>query len=166
MESNEMNRSSGGSRCGVRGISLLIGIFGIFVIGVFLAWLVARDNPEMSSRGAESSLYTSGRHAGVNAVSSRYAVRHPQMLEVFEFVEVPDAGADCVAPEQTGARSSSGADGGGVSEGTSAYNDRIEREAREVLHGDFGNNPERKAALGGDYAAVQKRVNEILHARG
>ncbi len=39
---------------------------------------------------------------------------------------------------------------------------RIEREAMEVIHGDYGDNPVRQAKLGKDYAAVQARVNEIL----
>lgn len=44
----------------------------------------------------------------------------------------------------------------------SADDDRIEREARQVIHGDFGVNPGRKAKLGADYAAVQARVNQLL----
>lgn len=39
----------------------------------------------------------------------------------------------------------------------------IDDEARRVIHGDFGNGAQRKAALGSHYAAVQHRVNELLH---
>ena len=42
--------------------------------------------------------------------------------------------------------------------------DRIEREAREVIHGDYGNNPSRAQKLGADYELVQARVNQILHS--
>lgn len=45
-----------------------------------------------------------------------------------------------------------------------SYNDRIEREARGVIHGDYGNNPMRHDMLGADYDAVQARVNQILHS--
>lgn len=38
--------------------------------------------------------------------------------------------------------------------------------ARRVIAGEFGNGDARRAALGGDYAAVQARVNEILGAGG
>lgn len=41
----------------------------------------------------------------------------------------------------------------------------IDEIAREVINGDWGNNPERReklTAAGYDYAAVQKRVNELL----
>lgn len=39
----------------------------------------------------------------------------------------------------------------------------IESEARQVIHGDFGNGAQRRAALGSHYAAVQHRVNELMH---
>ncbi|MDE6543341.1 MAG: hypothetical protein K2K76_05185, partial [Muribaculaceae bacterium] len=42
--------------------------------------------------------------------------------------------------------------------------DRIEKEALEVIHGDYGNNPGRAAKLGADYALVQARVNQLLHS--
>lgn len=45
-----------------------------------------------------------------------------------------------------------------------AYQDRIEKEALEVIHGDYGNNPGRAEKLGPDYAAVQARVNQLLHS--
>lgn len=47
---------------------------------------------------------------------------------------------------------------------TKAYQDRIEKEALEVIHGDFGNNPGRAEKLGPDYAAVQARVNQLMHS--
>ena len=42
--------------------------------------------------------------------------------------------------------------------------DRIEREALEVIHGDYGNNPGRAQKLGADYQLVQARVNQLLHS--
>ncbi len=45
-----------------------------------------------------------------------------------------------------------------------AYQDRIEKEALEVIHGDYGNNPGRAEKLGPDYAAVQARVNQLMHS--
>lgn len=38
----------------------------------------------------------------------------------------------------------------------------LEEKARQVLAGVFGNGEERKQALGGDYAQVQAKVNEIV----
>ena len=42
--------------------------------------------------------------------------------------------------------------------------DRIEKEALEVIHGDYGNNPGRAKKLGADYDLVQARVNQLLHS--
>lgn len=42
--------------------------------------------------------------------------------------------------------------------------DRIEKEALEVIHGDYGNNPGRAQKLGADYQLVQARVNQLLHS--
>ena len=42
--------------------------------------------------------------------------------------------------------------------------DRIEKEALEVIHGDYGNNPGRAQKLGADYDLVQARVNQLLHS--
>ncbi len=42
--------------------------------------------------------------------------------------------------------------------------DRIEKEALEVIHGDYGNNPSRAQKLGADYDLVQARVNQLLHS--
>lgn len=37
----------------------------------------------------------------------------------------------------------------------------VEERARKAIRGDFGNGAARKQALGGDYAAIQRKVNEI-----
>lgn len=39
---------------------------------------------------------------------------------------------------------------------------RIDKLARKAIRGDYGNGEARRKALGKDYAAVQKRVNELL----
>ncbi|MDE5870583.1 MAG: hypothetical protein K2H22_01365, partial [Muribaculaceae bacterium] len=61
------------------------------------------------------------------------------------------AKASAVAPKATTATSMSKAD-----------MDRIEKEALEVIHGDYGNNPGRAQKLGADYELVQARVNQLL----
>jgi len=52
--------------------------------------------------------------------------------------------------------------GGGASSGASSSDDEIDRLAREVIDGKYGNGQERIDALGSMYAAVQARVNELL----
>ena len=55
--------------------------------------------------------------------------------------------------EMLGCAGSSGNSGGGVD---------IESLAWAVINGDYGNGEERRQRLGANYAAVQRRVNEIL----
>lgn len=40
--------------------------------------------------------------------------------------------------------------------------DDIEAEARNVIRGHYGNNPDRKQALGDKYQQIQSRVNELM----
>ena len=49
----------------------------------------------------------------------------------------------------------------GGSSGSSGGVD-IDALARAVINGDYGNGEERKRRLGANYAAVQRRVNEML----
>ena len=58
----------------------------------------------------------------------------------------------------------SGASSGGA--GSSFGGTDIDALARRVIAGEFGNGAARKAALGSDYEAVQKRVNELLGSGG
>lgn len=37
----------------------------------------------------------------------------------------------------------------------------VETEALKVIRGDYGNNPERRKNLGGNYQSIQNRVNEL-----
>ena len=53
---------------------------------------------------------------------------------------------------------------GTASAATDASAAQIEDEARRVIHGEFGNGAQRRQALGSHYAAVQHRVNELMHA--
>lgn len=43
---------------------------------------------------------------------------------------------------------------------TSSMN--VDEQARQVIKGIYGNNPERRQKLGADYQAIQKRVNELM----
>ena len=49
---------------------------------------------------------------------------------------------------------------------TTASSSTIDQMARDVLAGKYGNGDARKKALGSNYDAVQKRVNEILNGGG
>ncbi len=141
----------------VKGAAWLLGIVAIFAVAILFAWIVGSHTSPIQNRGADRQLYsqTQGRET---TEAREYTPAQ------FMAVLIP-AGTTKTAP-------ASAASGRNVTKATSesktsslsaADEDRIEREAREVIHGDFGDNPGRKAKLGADYAAVQARVNEILH---
>lgn len=54
--------------------------------------------------------------------------------------------------------------GGDSTASEPAASDDVDDPARRVINGEFGNGGARKAALGGRYAEVQARVNELLGA--
>ncbi|MDE5876126.1 MAG: hypothetical protein K2H47_01250 [Muribaculaceae bacterium] len=47
-------------------------------------------------------------------------------------------------------------------ESNSKVGDNVEQEALNVIRGEYGNNPQRRSALGKDYEAVQRRVNQMM----
>lgn len=52
--------------------------------------------------------------------------------------------------------------GGGSSGAGASGGVDVDALARAVIRGDYGNGEERKRRLGANYAAVQRRVNEML----
>ena len=54
---------------------------------------------------------------------------------------------------------------GGTTTNSSVNQDTIEEKAKQVIDGVYGNGLERKKALGGEYRAIQSKVNEIYRNR-
>lgn len=169
MKTSDSNRHDAVRHNRVRGAAWLLSIFGIFGVCLFLAWLVGKDNGPLSSRGdrfAKESLYSpSGLNLGRYSKGMKPRASAPQTMLTFVYFEEPASGvlpgADVrnrvAVPSKLSTSASSSSAGS-----ANAYDDRIEREAREVLRGDYGNNPGRQKSLGADYSAVQARVNHIL----
>lgn len=151
---------------GVKGVAWLLGIFGIFGLCLLFAWLVGKDNSPMSSHGDRFALVQKYAPEKLDFNSIHQQKANPNAFVAFVYykkpgkVVIPDVSIKTKASAPTAAKLATVP---ASTSQTTAYNDRIEREAREVLHGDFGNNPERMKALGADYAAVQQRVNTILN---
>lgn len=156
-------------RGALKGFAWLCGIVAVFCLALLFAWLAGRNSPtadRSDGRVAVSEMKTANSDNRVAATvqpSRRivYAVKQGtdgastgKVRQMAAGAAVLNARADANADVTTGAADAVG---------SKAYDDRIEREAREVIHGDFGNNPGREARLGADYAAVQARVNQILH---
>ena len=152
----------------VKGAAWLLGIVGIFGVAILLAWIIGMNNPPLSSR--------SGNHPAV-AMKSQLVAAPQTSVTPAQFVAIlvpansqtlslkgaTDATKALPANPQPEALASQSTSADNAAVNTQAYNDRIEKEALEVIHGDFGNNPGRQAKLGADYAAVQKRVNQLMH---
>lgn len=124
-----------------RTTSWVLGIVGVLCVGFIIAWIIGWNN----DRRAE------------NMASVRF-------VQPVKMVYVKTVAADANGKIQMVPGSSSVAKSVASTSGSSNYQSRIEREAREVIHGDYGVNPGRKAMLGADYAAVQARVNQLLAA--
>lgn len=157
----------------VKGAAWLFGIVAIFAVAILFAWLVGRHSSPIDIRGADRQLYS---QTLAKQEKSGLLTTNPAKKANYHFMAV-------LVPTNSSAsipvgKSSDETDGNSAQTSTSpassntsastasissADEDRIEREAREVIHGDFGDNPGRKARLGADYAAVQARVNQILH---
>lgn len=136
-----------------KGLAWLVGIAAVFAICIMIAGLLGRDDTPLSSRGDNrTAMLTSTSPDSLQFQSTQivYVSEGTQPLAKAAQAASGQVAKAAVKPAATASSSQ-------------AYDDRIEREAREVIHGDFGNNPGRKAALGADYAAVQARVNQILH---
>lgn len=161
MENIKENTSPTSGKGAVKGLTWLVSIVGVFGVCLLFSWLVSRDNSAFAARSesrAASALLTYSPQPAKDLLS--YS-KHPGNLDnvmIFEIIKLSNTGSATTAKAVTPARKVAP-----KAVDNSAYDDRIEREAREVIHGDFGNNPGRKAQLGADYAAVQARVNQILH---
>lgn len=165
MEENVADSLEHRERKVTKGLAWLIGIAAVFAICMMVTGLVSREDPLLSSR-------SDSRQAAVESASKGGKVAEAGFLYVSRGVKGAAAKAGDMASKAGAAAAGAAVNklaksaSGNLSDATAkgkAYSDRIEEEAREVIRGEFGNNPSRKAALGADYAAVQARVNQILN---
>lgn len=157
----------------VKGVAWLIGIIGVFGVAILLAWLVGMNNPPLSNRSTERQeivMRATPEQPAASptlqspAASAQFvAILVPSSIQTASLKGSTDATKALSANPQPAALTAQSSAADNSSAATQAYNDRIEQEALEVIHGDFGNNPGRKDKLGSDYAAVQARVNQLMH---
>lgn len=148
----------------VKGAAWLLGIVAIFAVAILFAWIVGSHTSPIQNRGADRQLYSQTQ--GKEAAEVREYTPAQFMAVLIPAGTTKTASAAATSARNVTKASSESKTSSSESKTSSlsaADEDRIEREAREVIHGDFGDNPGRKAKLGADYAAVQARVNEILH---
>lgn len=169
----------------VKGVGWLLGIVAAFVVCVGIAALVGHKDSPYSSRSNGKAVYSAVDAGKAKAPEANevgvYGVYESETIVPIDGAKkavgnaantvgnaVDKAGNAVAKAASTAATAVKGAATSAASAVKGAvkdqgYDDRIEREAREVIHGDYGNNPERAKELGPDYAAVQERVNEILN---
>lgn len=146
----------------VKGAAWLLGIVGIFAVAILVALAVGRHDSPLSIRSEVRQ---------AEALSASQMPFNPQFksnpaLTTTQFIAILVPAGESPTKDATSAvadKNGNASDALKSNSESSIDEDRIEREAREVINGEFGNNPERKMKLGADYAAVQERVNEILH---
>lgn len=131
-----------------RGAAFLAGIVGVFGLCVLFAWLVGRHGDGFGNIPSPVA----------QTVKSIKSVKSP-FQSTDEFVSHLALVAMPASTKTPAAKAAASA----KPDASASISDRIEKEALEVIHGDYGNNPGRANRLGADYDAVQQRVNQILH---
>ena len=146
----------------VKGVAWLFGIVAVFAVAILLTWIVGRHSP-INDRSAERQTYALSQKSTLKVQPGTSAEKaNVKFMAVLHPTKGAKGAKSSASPAKSDAKASASA-GSSSAAVSQADQDRIEREAREVIHGDFGDNPGRKAKLGADYAAVQARVNQILH---
>ena len=164
----------------MKGAAWLAGIVGLFALAVVIAAAfdlgpTPSPSKQPQARAMMQKAYLSSPgYAGYGTASNaKFAGSQtqfdsqPVVLESITVIGMePGNPANAVAkvsasPAKLAAKASSAQSAAQMSK---ADMDRIEREAREVIHGDYGNNPGRAQKLGADYDLVQARVNQLLHS--
>lgn len=142
----------------VKGGAWLLGIVAVFAVCLLITWVIDMNHAPFSSFASRSvvprstDIRTPAMASTQQPATQLMAIVIPVAAPSLNTQAATPTAQTVVKPIATSPASMSKAD-----------QDRINREALEVIHGDFGNNPGRKAKLGADYAAVQARVNQLLH---
>lgn len=146
----------------VKGSAWLLGIVGVFAICLLIAWAVDLHHSPFSSVSSRSIPRQTATISPSNYVVPNPTANAPHVVTILMPVSAPSIKTAAPAPsvQKNIKLIKANSPANLVSKSDQA---RIEREALEVIHGDFGNNPGRKEKLGADYAAVQAKVNELLH---
>ncbi len=162
----------------LKGAAWLAGIVGLFALAIVIA--AAFDlSPTPSPAKPHSQNYVA-KQAYISSPSSSYTASYnekyandfakfnsePVVLKSITIIaQKPTPAVANVTPKAAPAPTAVvPAKAATATSMSKADMDRIEKEALEVIHGDYGNNPGRAQKLGPDYAAVQARVNQLLHS--
>ncbi len=171
----------------MKGAAWLAGIVGLFALAIVIA--AAFDlSPTPSPAKPQSPKYATQQNAYISSPNSSnagayvYNGKYANTFEKFNSQPLVLKSITVIAPEPAKAAApkamAKATPKAAVAPATPAVAptkaaaptmskadmDRIEKEALEVIHGDYGNNPGRAHKLGADYDLVQARVNQLLHS--
>ncbi len=157
-DSGPMSREERMSNGAVKGAAWLVGIVGVFAVAILIAWMCNINRSPLSSHLASSELaLKSPVKVAKSTVNSLSAAMKAPVNSAKSLISIHSENS--LLPEISKSSAASGA----KAAMSPADQARIEKEAQEVIHGDFGNNPGRAEKLGADYALVQARVNQLMH---
>lgn len=161
-DSGPISREERMSNGAVKGAAWLVGIVGVFALAILIAWMCNVNRSPLSSHLASSEIaLKSPVKAAKSTLKSLTAVIKSPVSTTKSLVsKISAKPVTSLLPEISVEAKAANSEKVAMSQ---ADNDRIEKEALEVIHGDFGNNPGRAAKLGADYAQVQARVNQLMH---
>ncbi len=169
----------------LKGAAWLAGIVGLFALAIVIA--AAFDlSPTPSPAKPQSPKYATQQNAyisspnGSNATAYAYDGKYANAFEKYNSQPVVLKSITVIAQEpaqssklaiKAPATKAPAPEKSAMAQAPATANsmskadmDRIEKEALEVIHGDYGNNPGRAQKLGADYDLVQARVNQLLHS--
>lgn len=163
----------------MKGAAWLAGIVGLFALAVVIAAafdLSPTPSPAkpVSHRTAMQKAYISSPGASGKSFAGSQAQfgTHPVILKSITVIGMEPSNPANAAAKVSASPAKLAAKPSALKAQTSPAAasmskedmDRINREALEVIHGDYGNNPGRAKKLGADYDLVQARVNQLLHS--
>ena len=164
----------------VKGVAWLGAIVGLFALAILIAAAFdlsptpSPDKPHPVKTAMQKAFISSPGTAGNE--SAKYSSAQslfnskPVILKSITVIGLePSNPANAsakvsAAPAKLAAKASVAKPQASATSMSKADMDRIEKEALEVIHGDYGNNPGRAQKLGADYQLVQARVNQLLHS--
>ena len=160
----QSSADNGGGKKRVWWIVLLIGVFALLVY-----FFVSGGNTETAPVAEDKTEVKSDAEASDKSVAGNADEVSPGVAPSAESQQSEaDAGSDAgtqppVAEVPAVQQQSEPAEPVAEMPATEAENQEdVEEQARQVIRGRFGNNPERRRRLGADYAVIQKRVNEMM----
>lgn len=145
----------------------IIGIIIILVIGLIAWWLTSKSQRPEAPTPAIPEVETEPNQVPDDSMADETSegVNVPDATEKAEATAETDTATNDAPTSDEATQGSSRPDkpiqGTAETVGTVATDD-IETEALNVIRGKYGNNPDRKNALGSRYNDIQTRVNQLM----